>query len=144
MNKILKYGKICLLITLIGHLVNCQQKKESPTTLLFEETMDLHDVAMAKMGEIYKLKKSLAKKNDSLLQIAPVDSVLQEKFTHLINQLEVADEAMMSWMAQFETKYKNKESEESLSYYKDQKQKILAISKSMNDAIDQAREATQN
>lgn len=144
MNKILKYGRICLLITLIGHLVSCQQKKESPTALLFEETMDLHDVAMAKMGEIYKLKKSLTEKSDSLLQIAPVDSAQQEKFTYLINQLETADESMMSWMAQFETKYKDEDSEESLNYYEDQKQKILVVSKSMNEAIDQARKATQN
>ena len=144
MNKIIIIAKIGLLLILALDLAGCRQKKENPTTTLFEETMDLHDVAMAKMSEIYTLKKSLTQKNDSLLKEAPIDSVSQKEFTRLIGKLEEADEAMMSWMAQFETKYKNDDSEESLNYYKDQKEKILAVSKSMNEAIAQAKEATKD
>ena len=144
MNKIIVPGIVSLLLILTLDLTGCQQKKENPTTKLFEETMDLHDVAMEKMGEIYTLKKSLTEKNDSLLKVTPLDSVLQKEFTLWITQLEEADEAMMSWMAQFETKYKDEESEESLNYYKDQKEKILAVSKSMNDAIAQAKKSAGN
>ena len=144
MNKIIISGMVYLLLISTLDLTGCQQKKENPITVLFEETMDLHDVAMEKMGEIYTLKKSLTEKNDSLIKVTPVDSALQKEFTRLIVQLDEADEAMMSWMAQFETKYKNDESEESLNYYKDQKEKILAVDKSMNEAIAQAKEATGN
>ncbi|MCG8321791.1 MAG: hypothetical protein MI921_19995 [Cytophagales bacterium] len=144
MNKIINLIKTCFVIILIAHFNGCQQKKENPTTTLFEETMDLHDVAMARMSEIYTLKKSLTKKNDSLFKVGPVDSVSQKEFILLMEQLEEADEAMMSWMAQFETKYKNDDTEESLNYYKDQKEKILAVSKSMDEAIARAKEATKD
>ena len=144
MNRIIITPKICLIIIFIGHLIGCQQQKENPTTVLFEETMDLHDVAMARMTEIYTLKKALTEKKDSLSNAAPVDSSSQQEYMLLIKQLEDADEAMMTWMAQFETKYKNETTEKSLNYYKDQKEKILEVSKSMDNAIAQAKAAAKD
>ena len=145
MNKtVVAVAKISLLIIVIADLTGCQQKKENPTAVLFEETMDLHDVAMARMNEIYSLKKALKAKNDSLLTVEPVDSVSHKEYTSLIVKLEEADEAMMTWMAQFETKYQDEETEESVNYYKDQKDKIEAVSQSMDEAITRAKEATSN
>ena len=145
MNKIvIAVAKITLLLIVIANLTGCQQKKENPTAVLFEETMDLHDVAMARMNEIYSLKKALKAKNDSLLTVEPVDSASYKEYTSLIVQLGEADEAMMTWMAQFETKYQDDETEESINYYKDQKDKIQVVSQSMDEAITKAKEATGN
>lgn len=78
------------------YLVGCNTKPDPISTEflnLKSEVIDIHDVAMAKMGDMVVLKKKLTENLDS--------SALDSSYIKAINDLELADEEMMTWMRGF-------------------------------------------
>lgn len=89
--------------------------------------MIIHDEVMPETSTIHRLKKKIR-------QTAELDSTALE----LIKELEDADEAMMSWMADFNPD-KSASKEKQLEYLEIQKNEISNVSKQMKDAIQKAR-----
>lgn len=124
------------LVFLVSVSFSCQ--KENKTLVTFDETMEIHDIAMAKMEDLYVLKRSLKKLKDSLVVGEVVDSARMEKISQVIIDLDASDEAMMSWMHQFETQYKDDDTEENLKYYLGQKEMVMEVNTKMDNSITNA------
>lgn len=94
---------------------------------LYDEVMEVHDAVMPEISTINKLKRTIRK-------IDPQDSMT----VALIKELGDADEAMMSWMADFKPK-KDQEESEQLAYLASEKLKISKVSDQMLGSINKAK-----
>ncbi len=118
------------------------QVDQSETQKLFSETMTVHDLAMEEMGEIFNLRKMLVSKIDSIQNSNDTTGIIHLR--SLVVDLENADEGMMSWMAQFETKYRNENTDKSITYYKDQKKSVDIVWENIEISIKAAKEELGN
>ena len=84
--------------------------------------MEGHDIAMAKMGEMAKLKKALKTKQ------ASIDSTQKELYTIAIADLEYADKIMWDWMHGYKIPVADTSKVEiALKYLDEQGQKINIV-----------------
>lgn len=111
---------IILMVTLVLSCKNQHVDKENP---LYKEVMVIHDKVMPEMNNIHRLKKELK----SLDEPAAKEMILDQ-----INQLNDADEAMMSWMAAFSVP---KDKAQEAAYLKSEKEKIQKVSDQMYAAM---------
>jgi hypothetical protein len=94
-------------IFLFGLIAACSSKKEADNNDisrddLMDEVMNMHDEAMIPWAEIHELNKRLQSKIEALN--SPQTSTEEsEKMQQTSQALEEADDAMMSWMRQFNT-----------------------------------------
>lgn len=65
---------------------------------LYNQTMDIHDEVMPQMDRLYKLKKSLT---DSIAKTPKLSAEAKAAIENRINLLDSANDAMMTWMHQF-------------------------------------------
>jgi len=114
---------IILMVTLVLSCKNQHVNKENP---LYQDVMVIHDKVMPEMSNIHRLKKQLKSNNTPGAE----DLILAK-----INQLNDADDAMMSWMASFSVP-KDKSQED--AYLLAEKEKIQNVSDQMYEAIDNA------
>lgn len=82
-------------VALMVVVSSCQPKDEQQERIdkLKEQVIEIHDDAMAKMGEIMKLKAELSKLNDKSVP----DSLVSQN----IQALTKANDGMMTWMRNF-------------------------------------------
>ena len=106
---------------------------------LYKETMEGHDIGMAKMGEMMRYQKLVQQRIDSVAnlknqdsQIAGLDSVLKE--------LNDAEEQMNRWMQDFEPDKAGSTEEEKVGFYKNEKTKIDTVNAKILRSIDRARQ----
>lgn len=98
---------------------------------LEEEVIAIHDEVMPKMTDIHQLKKGLQSK------LSPeVDS---NRLLNLILELEQADEAMMSWMDQYDAPDLTQPKEQNMLYLNQQKEKMIEVKNKMLTAITAAQ-----
>lgn len=83
-----------MVIVLMGTMTYCGEKEKS----LYDQVMDIHDEVMPKMGDIYKMKKSL---KDSIANTTDMSGETKLKFEQKILQLDSAGNSMMVWMREF-------------------------------------------
>lgn len=126
------------LIALIGACGNPQLEK---VEALKKEAIAVHDEVMPRMGEIHdwstklkELKKSIAEDtNDSATEI-------KNEVVHLVVMLDSADEAMMSWMHDYEVAYeKEHPADSAIVYYEHQIKLISEVKQLMNTSIENAK-----
>ena len=109
-------------------IVSCGPPKDPAYEKLYDEVMVIHDEVMPKMTDINRAKKKLRKLKDGSNE---------ELITLQIEQLDAADEAMMSWMHEFD----NPELptlEENLNYLNKEKVKIQQVSDQMLQSLQEA------
>lgn len=121
---------------LFTSLLACANKKVSPEVqALYDQVMVVHDDVMPETSTIHKLKKKLRKnfKDDSLAMV-------------LISKLDMADESMMTWMAEF-GEYKKIKSDEDhvrMDYLNNELIRISDVRDEMINAIDEAQKYIEN
>ena len=103
---------------------------------IYDEVMEIHDEAMAKMDRIMVLKSKL---NDHIKMMAE-DTLSNHtselnQLNTLVQNLEEADEGMMNWMREFHNDYENVAKSEIMKYLRKQKEKITLVGQKMNEAI---------
>lgn len=128
--KLILRSIFLFLVVLIS--IQCKDKSPQDAELdkLFDEVMTIHDDVMPKTATIHRLKKKL--KNE-------IQDDNQAAVNTVISQLDIADEGMMQWMANFK-KPKNKSFEEAKSYLNGEKVKITKVKKDILSAIAVAEE----
>jgi len=150
----MKYLKILLLFSLIVPFFGCQENTNAEQKQSGEENAAgrddekmlrdgifvVHDEAMAKMGEIHRLKKQLRdiSRNPSLT----LDSITREEVTQVLVQLDNAGNGMMEWMASFKqpmTLRKQKSHDEIMTYLAEEKSKVDAVSTNISSSVDVAK-----
>lgn len=122
-----------LLLFVISSLTACQFGK-SDQEILYSEVMEIHDNVMPEMGTIHRLKKQL-KTIDTTLVKSPTYPIILD---HLAS-LEKADEAMMSWMAEFSNPTEDTNEIEALDYLEKEKIRISEVRDQMQESIDSAK-----
>lgn len=136
--KRMKYIVFSLITSAI--LVSCSDPNQEIIDALKAEAIAVHDEVMPRMGEIADLRSAL-KKDWKLAKAdtgAASDTIAQIIASH-ITMLDSADEAMMSWMADYNPTYaKDHSSDSAISYYARQGDEIKDVQVLMEKAIEDA------
>jgi hypothetical protein len=119
-----------------GHNHGEAIQEESGNNVLDREVMKVHDEAMAKMDEIYKLKQQLKKKFDE-----SASTEQKAEIEKTIAKLDSADASMMNWMHQYKPFPDSVFGEEKArEYLESEIEKIKKVRQDMLDAIEQAKQ----
>ncbi len=125
---------LTILVAVVG-LAACnntkEKKQEATEPTLMEEVMALHDEVMPKMGRMMKVQKQLKLKADS---IATNDEETAERLRSLASDIELANEAMMDWMRNFDPNFEGTE-EEKQAYLEKKKKGIAKVAELMNGSL---------
>ncbi|WP_299823308.1 hypothetical protein [uncultured Pontibacter sp.] len=133
-----------LLLTLsfaLAILCSCSQTQspEEQKEALEQNVLAVHDTAMAKMEDIFRLRKNLRILRDTLeTQLQPDSAVLKSLQTH-IQLLNRADEVMMGWMRQYKAPAEDMPHEQAMEYLEQEKIKIEKVQTIMDSTINAAR-----
>lgn len=97
-----------------------------------DEVIKVHDVVMADQGKVVDQQlqlESLLKDMTAVKQKFPALDTLKEKdsITVLHKDLNLAEEAMNTWMHEFEPDVTGKSNEEAIAYFEAEKQKIKKV-----------------
>lgn len=135
-----------LLISGVFLVSACQNEEQAKVETLEKEVMMIHDAVMPKMGELVTLEGSISKKIthlDSLLQIAPNDTALQQSLKQsltLASQLKKADEGMMDWMHKYKgDSLKKLPPSQAIQAFTQEKIKIEQVSDDMLKSMEEAQ-----
>ncbi len=123
-------------IILLLFVSSCRNETE----IKWEKTLKVHDVVMLKMQETGEIEAKLdqlitrAKKDSSTILFAKLDTL-----QGVYNQLEIADEEMMDWMANIQSP-KSGDNKDSILLYLDQEEKaIIEVGIHMDNAVTNAQ-----
>lgn len=109
---------------------SCKQQPDYKATR--DEVIKVHDVVMADHGKVVdqQLKLEEMLKNMSALkaQHAEIDTIKEkDSITIVCDRLNVAEEAMNTWMHEFEPDVTGKSNEEAMTYFEAEKRKIQQV-----------------
>lgn len=116
--------KNILFISLALLIFGACNQNENP---MYKEVMRIHDEVMPHTGEIVKLSRTLKKKKD---EFPPAQ---QPQVEQTIRELDEAEEAMMDWMSQFDSKNTDD------AYLQQEKEKIQQVSDQMYSSMEKAK-----
>ncbi len=130
-------GRIISVFSIAFLIFSCTSK----VTKSWEETMIIHDEVMLKMQENGQLESKL----NALITRAHEDSssILFTKIDTLqfaLDQLSLADDEMMDWMAAIRAPLPEDDVDSTLSYHKEQQEKIVEVGVHMDEAANQAND----
>ena len=128
---ILRFLKIMTLAILTITISSC--KTETTDRKDYKEVMRVHDEAMARMGEIYELKRQIQELKEEL-----TDTIMVELSEKLISSLDEADEGMMNWMAKFRIP-EDKGDVQIKSYFIEEQKKVDIVNKDIAESIAEAK-----
>ena len=139
MRKFLGYLSLVLLVAACGGNGKQQEEELSENEVLMNAVLDKHDEAMARMGEIYNLKKRLLAKVDSLVSANGEETAINE-LRDLAGDLEKADVGMMDWMRDFNSTWDPHKDgklpeEETKAYYEDHQKRVKKVADDINSSI---------
>lgn len=117
----------------------CNNHKKQQEDLQ-KEVIIIHDSVMADMGMLMEKKMHLnkiMKRLDSLKSLnMDLDTAqLKSELAQTIEQLGSADEAMMTWMHNFDPEYTGKSHEDIMDYLNNQKVKINSVDSTIKNII---------
>lgn len=125
-------------------LAACGNPQVERAQQLNKHCIEVHDEVMPRLGEIASLKKELSTKRTTLAKDSTADEAALIEYRSLIQLLDSADEAMMSWMAQYDPDYlAEHKPEEAIAYYEDQEGKIEYVKTLMLKSIEDANETLE-
>lgn len=101
--------------------------------LAYDSVIAVHDKVMPKMSYISELKGQIEERMN-----ATDDSVVVAAWQELMVNLDIADEDMWVWMRQFNSDLEEVDLDEALNYLKSEQDKIDAVARKINEAIDEA------
>ena len=125
---------LLVLLAALGACTNTQEKtKEKEETNLspLDEVMALHDEVMPKMGSLMKVQKQLKIKADSISTQNPERA---EQLRSLASDIELANEAMMNWMRNFDPNFDGTD-EEKVYYFEKKRNGIRKVAELMNGSL---------
>lgn len=107
---------------------------------LYQEVIEIHDIAMIKMQTIMNLKSLALKESDSLRELG--DDSLVERIELLEKaqlDLEEANKSMMQWMRAFRSPIDTVSHNMVMDYLRSEQDKIANVSSQMDQAIEIAK-----
>lgn len=112
---------------------------------LFQDVMQRHDTAMAKMGRIRRLRQEISDRLDSLEALpGKAEQAVREKLQALDNELESAEEGMNRWMEEFNIDSAADNLKARLEYLRDEKFRVEKVRDDIFRALDKADSLLRN
>ncbi|HVS91558.1 MAG TPA: hypothetical protein VHE59_05975 [Mucilaginibacter sp.] len=121
----MKLTPVILLSAMLFFSCHDDTKQENA---LKNDILQIHDKLMAGDDALMQSKAKL----DSLLKLKTKDSL---DVKAIDKQVSAADDAMESWMHQFQPDQSGKSHDEVIKYYSEQKKQIMAVDSQMNAAV---------
>lgn len=115
---------------LVIAIASCKQQGDYKASR--DEVIKVHDIVMADQGKVVdqqmKLNKMLRNLSDLKVKYPDIDTVKEKDSIVLVrDRLIVAEEAMSTWMHEFEPDVTGKSNDEAIAYFKSEKQKIQKV-----------------
>jgi hypothetical protein len=115
---------------------------KNPEDSLFQDVMDLHDQAMAKIGKVKGSREQLNAKIDSLKKVkSSAKESLTKKYTEISNDLKQADDKMNTWMHEFSIDTLQDDVKSRIAYLESEKSKVSAVKDEILSALSKADSA---
>ena len=132
---------VVYVVFVLAILCGCSQGQnpEEQKEALEQNVLAVHDTAMAKMEDIFKLRKSLRTLRDTLEKQPQSDTAILNNLQQHIQLLNRADEAMMGWMRQYKAPAADMPSEQAINYLQQEMVKIEKVQTLMDSTINAAR-----
>jgi hypothetical protein len=106
---------------------------------LFQEVMDLHDQAMAKISKMKGSREQLEARIDSLKKVKSTGKEsLTKKYAEISNDLKLADDKMSNWMHEFSIDTLQDDSKRRIAYLESEKSKVSAVRDNILSALSKA------
>jgi len=127
--------KNSLLILFLFVLAACDNSKQEQADLQ-KKVIDSHDVLMIQMDEIMNKKSKLDSISNNFKSLNITDTItLKHSIDSLKTALTKADDAMMSWMHQFNPDYTGKSHDEVMNYLNNQQVKIDSVKTLFDESL---------
>jgi hypothetical protein len=153
-SAIMSKALIPVLLFLTLTIAGCSKKSEDhahhheeeaavsvdPNKALNDSVMDLHNVGMKKMDEMFKLTESL---KDKIAKTPSLPSTKKHEIEAAIDSLDHASEGMMVWMRQFNPGTDTADSEAARAYLNQEKVKVTKVTADILSAIEKAKALQQ-
>lgn len=104
--------------------------------VLYDQVMDIHDSAMAKMGNLNALKKKL---QDQIANTPGMVVEEQKKLEKRISNLDSVGQLMMDWMHRFQPLPDSVDQERAREYYESELERIKKVRDAMLEAIEREK-----
>jgi len=102
--------------------------KKDTEDSLFQDVMDQHDLAMAKMGSLAGYRKRIQKQLDSLKNVKSSRSTaVGQDLRELDGQLKQAEDGMNMWMEQFSIDSAQDDNQKRIQYLTSEKEKVTQV-----------------
>ncbi|MBT3962622.1 MAG: hypothetical protein HN728_10500 [Flavobacteriales bacterium] len=123
-------------------VTSCTDPNQEKIDALKAEAIAVHDEVMPRMGAIADLRSTLKKQwKDVSADTSSTGDTIAQFIAGRISMLDSADEAMMSWMADYDPTYENEhQSDSAVIYYSGQGEEIKEVKLLMEKAIEDAEE----
>ena len=144
--------RLCILFALVI-LVSCgsstderkngySDSPKNPEDSLFQDVMDLHDVAMSKMGKLAGYRKQFDAKIDSLKKVkSNAKESVTKKYSEISGELKQAEDRMNTWMEQFSIDSAQDDVKRRIAYLESEKSKVSAVKDEILSALKKADSA---
>jgi hypothetical protein len=145
--------RLCILLAL-GFFVSCagspsEDRKDgfsntakNPEDSLFQDVMDLHDEAMAKMGKLAGYRKQFGSKIDSLQKVkSSAKESLTKKYNAISEHLKQAEDKMNTWMDEFSIDSAQDDTKRRIEYLASEKAKVSKVKDEIFSALSKADSA---
>jgi hypothetical protein len=115
------------------------ETSKTPEDSLFQEVMDGHDAAMAKMGKLGGYRKKLQQKIDSLERVSSSAKVsMEKKLKELKGELQDAEADMNKWMEEFSIDSAQDDMERRLKYLESENDKVKKVKEKILEGLAKA------
>lgn len=136
MKKNLQYIFFALMNILVGA---CQNNRElTEEKKIKNEVIEIHDEIMPEIQTVFNLKKRLIQRLDSLDTINGIEGTLKIDFEVAKQELNEANQGMMQWMRNFNPNFESEHEHERITYYQNEKKKIIQVKDQFSEAIKKA------
>ena len=118
--------------------IGCQPSgKEDKVDLkaLKDEVFEIHDDVMPKMGDLRRVRKSLALQADSIMES---DGERAELLLSVSKEIEMANESMMNWMRNFDPNFEGDYQQE-LDYLNEKKESMIKVRDAMLQSMEKGQ-----
>ncbi len=121
-------------------VISCSNPQQDEIKKLKATTIELHDEVMPRMGEVAELSSQLkAIREEMINDTSDSVSLVRLTISNQIDELDMAYEGMMGWMADYEPGFENENpTDSSIVYYSGQEKEIKEVKTNIEESIDEA------
>tara|TARA_R110002049_G_scaffold197096_1_gene366760 strand:+ start:452 stop:895 length:444 start_codon:yes stop_codon:yes gene_type:complete len=138
--------KILTIIAILAIAINftacngAAEEQNKKVDAIKSEVMKIHDDAMAKMGDLGTLEKTLSEKasaikSDTAMATDSIAMVTVTNYESAITSINNAKSGMMEWMNNFKAPADEATFEEKMAFYEEEMKKVTVVMEDINSSL---------